>query len=110
MCTRSRIWYRRISKSNWRSITRVLEEEMGVTRVKKPDPHRSSSPCSSRGWENRDLNGADTFECSRCGLRFDSQLNAAINLHMRLRFRYTVGWVRKRKRVEPGVEGSSRVA
>jgi len=110
MYTRSRIWNRRISRSDWRSITRILVEKMGEARVEELDPYGSSSYCSRCGWENKDLNGADVFVCGGCGLRINRQLNAAINLYMRMRFGYTEKWVGGRKRVELRVEGASRVA
>ncbi|PSO05452.1 hypothetical protein B9Q13_01770, partial [Candidatus Marsarchaeota G2 archaeon ECH_B_SAG-G16] len=59
------------------------------------------------GWENKDLNGA-VFECKECGLRIDRQLNAAINLYMRLRFGYTTNWEDGRKRVELRMEDASQ--
>ena len=68
MFTHSRIWNRRISRSDWRSITRILEERLGEAKVKELDPYGSSSFCSRCGWENKDLNGA-VFECGGCGLR-----------------------------------------
>jgi len=110
MFTRSRIWNRRISRSDWRGIAKILEGRMGEAGVKELDPYGSSSYCSRCGWWNRDLNGADVFVCGGCGLRIDRQLNAAINLYMRLRFGYTEKWVGGRKRVELKMEGASRVA
>ena len=77
--------------------------------MKELDPYGSSSFYSRCGWENKDLNGA-VFECKECGLRLDRQLNAAINLYMRMRFGYIVKWVGGRKRVELRMEGASRVA
>ena len=38
------------------------------------------------------------------------QLNAAINLYMRMSFGYTEKWVGGRKRVQLKMEGASRVA
>jgi len=108
MFSRSRIWNRRISRSDWRGIARILEGRMGEVKVEELDPYGSSSYCSRCGWENRDLNGADIFVCGGCGLRLDRQLNAAINLYMRMRFGYTVGWVRGKNEVELRMEGASR--
>jgi Transposase and inactivated derivatives len=110
MHTRSRIWNRRISRSDWRSITRILEGRLGEAGVKELDPYGSSSYCSRCGWENRDLNGADVFVCGGCGLRINRQLNAAINLYMRLRFGYKEKWVGGRKYIKLRMEGASRVA
>jgi len=108
MHTRSRIWNRRISRSDWRGIAKILEGRMGEAGVKELDPYGSSSYCSRCGWHNRDLNGVDVFVCGGCGLRIDRQLNAAINLYMRLRFGYTVKRVGGKKRVQLKMEGASQ--
>ncbi|PSO00099.1 hypothetical protein B9Q07_05145 [Candidatus Marsarchaeota G2 archaeon ECH_B_3] len=106
MYTRSRVWNRRISRSDWRGIAKILEGRLGEARVVELDPYGSSSYCSRCGWENRDLNGADVFVCGGCGLRLDRQLNAAINLYMRLTFVYTTNWEDGKKRVELRMEGA----
>ncbi|MFP3220746.1 MAG: zinc ribbon domain-containing protein [Candidatus Marsarchaeota archaeon] len=108
MYARSRVWNRRISRSDWRGISRILMGKMGEAKVKELDPYGSSSFCSRCGWENKDLNGADTFECLGCGVRIDRQLNAAINLYARTRFGYTVKWEGGKKRVELRMEGASQ--
>ena len=110
MFTRSRIWNRRISRGDWRSITRILEERMGETKVVELDPYGNSSFCSRCGWFNRVLNGAKVFVCGGCGLRIDRQLNAAINLFMRMRFGYKEKWEGGRKRVQLKMEGASQKA
>jgi len=110
MYTRSRIWNRRISRSDWRGIAKILEGRLWEVKVVELDPYGSSSYCSRCGWENRDLNGAEVFVCGGCGLRIDRQLNAAINLYMRLTFGYTTNWEDGKKRVELRMEGASRVA
>jgi hypothetical protein len=81
---------------------------LGEIKVEELDPYGSSSFCSRCGWHNRDLNGADTFVCGGCGLRINRQLNAVINLYMRLRFGCTEKWVGGRKRVELWMEGASQ--
>jgi len=43
-----------------------------------------------------------------CGLRINRQLNAAINLYMRLTFVYTTNWEDGKKRVELRMEGASQ--
>ena len=110
MYTRSRIWNRRISRSDWRFIMRILEGRLGEAGVKELDPYGSSSYCSRCGWENRDLNGADIFVCGGCGLRINRQLNAAINLYMRLRFGYKEKWVGGRKYIKLRMEGAPQKA
>jgi len=108
MYTRSRLWNRMISRSDWRSISRILIGKMGEARVEELDPYGSSSYCSRCGWENKDLNGA-VFECKECGLRINRQLNAAINLYMRMSFGYIVKWVGGKKRVQLRMEGASQM-
>jgi len=49
MYTRSRIWNRRISRSDWRSITRILVGRLGEAKVKELDPYGSSFYCSGVG-------------------------------------------------------------
>jgi putative transposase len=73
MYTRSRLWNRMISRSDWRSITRILVGRMGEAGVKELDSYGSSSYCSRCGWENKDLNGA-VFECKECGLRIGNSM------------------------------------
>jgi hypothetical protein len=51
-------------------------------RVELP-PQHTSETCSRCGWANKDLNGS-TFRCESCGLSIDRQLNAAINLYLRM--------------------------
>jgi len=108
MFTHSRIWNRRISRSDWRGIAKILEGRLGEAGVKELDSYGSSSYCSRCGWENKDLNGADIFVCGGCGLRINRQLNAAINLYMRLTFGYTTNWEDGRKRVQLRMEGTSQ--
>jgi putative transposase len=110
MYTRSRIWNRRISRGDWRSITRILVGRLGEAGVEELDPYGSSSYCSRCGWENRDLNGAEVFVCGGCGLRLDRQLNAAINLYMRMRFGYIVKWEGGKKSIVLRMEGASQKA
>ncbi|WXG42802.1 MAG: transposase [Promethearchaeati archaeon SRVP18_Atabeyarchaeia-1] len=74
--TRSRKWNRRVARTDWRGIRRLA----GGVEV---PPQYSSKTCSRCGWISKDLRGA-VFECGNCGLRIDRQLNAAINLYLRM--------------------------
>jgi hypothetical protein len=47
-------------------------------------PRHTSDACSRCGWEDKDLRGSAVFRCERCGLTIDRQLNAAINLYLRM--------------------------
>jgi putative transposase len=108
MYARSHVWNRMISRSDWRSIARILEERLGEAKVKELDPYGSSSYCSRCGWENKDLNGADVFVCGGCALRINRQLNAAINLYMRMNFGYVVKWEGGKKSIQLRMEGASQ--
>ena len=46
--------------------------------------------------------------CGGCALRINRQLNAAINLYMRMSFGYIVKWVGGKKRVQLRMEGASQ--
>ena len=74
MFTRSRVWNRMISRSDWRSVARILVGRLGEAKVKELDPYGSSFYCSRCGWENKDLNGADIFVCGGCGLRIGNSM------------------------------------
>ncbi len=81
MYRNSRVWNRRVSRTDWKGITNRLTE-VGCSVV-DIQPAYSSKACSRCGWVNKDLRGA-TFECNACGLKIDRQLNAAINLYLRM--------------------------
>jgi len=44
----------------------------------------AADTCPRCGWENKDPRGSAVFRCESCGLTMDRQLNAAINLHLRM--------------------------
>ena len=78
MLRRSRVWNRGIMRADWRSIAGRVE---GAVEV----PPRHTSDTRSRcGWANRDLRGSAVLRCESCGLTMDRQLNAAINLYLRM--------------------------
>ncbi len=77
----SKVWNRMVSRTDWKGIVNRLTE-VGCSVV-EIQPAYSSKACSRCGWINKDLRGA-TFECKACGLRINRQLNAAINLYLRM--------------------------
>jgi putative transposase len=77
MYQRSRVWNRRIMRTDWRGIRRLVGGE-------ELPPQGTSKTCSLCRWRNRDLRGTRLFVCQRCGLTIDRQLNAAINLYLRM--------------------------
>jgi len=81
MYTGSKVWNRMVTRANWKDVVRRLRE-VGC-RVKVMEPAYSTRRCSKCGCTNIDLRG-EVFECKVCGLRIDRQLNAAINLYLRM--------------------------
>jgi putative transposase len=79
--TRSRLWNRRVARTDWRGIMRRVAEGGAVEEL---SPQFTSKRCSRCGWIDRDLRRGAVFECANCGLRIDRQLNAAINLYLRM--------------------------
>ncbi|WXG44257.1 MAG: zinc ribbon domain-containing protein [Promethearchaeati archaeon SRVP18_Atabeyarchaeia-1] len=76
--SKSRVWNRRVARTDWRGIRRLA----GGVEV---PPQFTSKTCSRCGCVNKDLRGGvAVFECKNCGLRIDRQLNAAINLYLRM--------------------------
>ncbi|WXG43829.1 MAG: zinc ribbon domain-containing protein [Promethearchaeati archaeon SRVP18_Atabeyarchaeia-1] len=76
--SKSSVWNRRVTRTDWRGIRRLAD---GV----EVPPQFTSKTCSRCGWTNKDLRGGvAVFECGKCGLRIDRQLNAAINLYLRM--------------------------
>jgi putative transposase len=75
---RGRSFNYRLARTDWRGIANLAGE-----RVEEVSPWRTSKNCSRCGWTNKDLNRAKVFECMRCGLRVDRQLNACIGIYER---------------------------
>ena len=78
MYGKSRVWNRRIARADWRSIAKGVEGAVEVP------PQHTSDACSRCGWVDKDLRGSAVFRCGSCGLTIDRQLNAAINLYVRM--------------------------
>jgi putative transposase len=76
MYRRSRVWNRRIMRTDWRAIRGLVDG------VELP-PRYTSEECSRCGCINKDPNGS-VFRCENCRLTIDRQLNAAINLYLRM--------------------------
>ena len=80
MYKKYRIWNRKIARTDWRKIATIAGYKAKNILV---DPYHTSKECSRCGWINKDLKGA-LFECQKCGLRIDRQLNAAINIYLKM--------------------------
>jgi len=77
MYSRSKVWNREIMRTDWRAIRRLVDSGVELS------PQYTSEECSRCGWINRDLNGS-IFRCRSCGLTIDRQLNAALNLYLKM--------------------------
>jgi len=70
---------RRISKSSWRTIITFMSYK---SRVLLLNPRNSTRRCSRCGMVNASKGAS--YECRKCRLRIDRQLNAAINLYLQM--------------------------
>jgi len=75
-----RRWNRELSHTDWRRIMSQVEYKSSAYYVL---PYYTSKKCSRCGWLHKNLKGT-IFECAQCGLRIDRQLNAAINVYLRM--------------------------
>lgn len=80
--TGSKIWNRRIARTDWRSIRRLVSNNSSSVE-RAPNTPQSVAP-GRCGWLVKDLKGSRCFECRSCGSRVDRQLNAAINLYLKM--------------------------
>ncbi len=78
MYSKIKIWNRRIMRTDWSRIRRLLVD----SSIELP-PEHTSDTCSRCGCINKDLDGS-VFRCGDCRLTIDRQLNAAINLYLRM--------------------------
>ena len=88
---RGRKWNRELGYTNWKDITRIMEYKSSISLE---DPYHTSKDCSRCGCTNKDLNG-EKFVCinKNCGLVIDRQLNAAINLYLKMEgLSHNIGW------------------
>jgi len=80
--TKSKSMNRQNSKHDYIKLQRYIEYKSawnGFLTV-YVNPKLTSKKCSRCGYINRDLKGAKTFECERCGLKMDRQKNASRNI------------------------------
>ncbi|QPG49035.1 IS200/IS605 family element transposase accessory protein TnpB [Saccharolobus solfataricus] len=75
---------RKISRTVWRSIHRVLKYKAPLygSFVKEVNPHLTSRSCPRCGFVSRKV--GKTFECERCGFKLDRQLNASLNIYLKM--------------------------
>ena len=75
---------KKISRTVWRTIHRVLKYKAPLygSFVKEVSPHLTSKSCPRCGWVSRKV--GRTFRCGRCGLTLNRQLNASLNIYLRM--------------------------
>ncbi|AAK42025.1 RNA-guided endonuclease InsQ/TnpB family protein [Saccharolobus solfataricus] len=89
---------RKISRTVWRSIHRVLKYKAPLygSFVKEVNPYLTSRSCPRCRFVSRKV--GKTFECERCGFKLDRQLNASLNIYLKM-----CGFPHIRSRVWVGV-------
>jgi len=75
----SRTHNRRIAKTNWKMITSFMSYK---SKVKLLNPNNSTRRCSRCGKINAPKGAS--YACSKCELRINRQLNAAVNLYLQI--------------------------
>jgi putative transposase len=75
---------KKVSKTVWRTIHRVLKYRAPFygSFVKEVNPHLTSKSCPRCGWVSRKV--GRTFQCKRCGFTLDRQLNASLNIYLKM--------------------------
>jgi len=75
---------KKVSRTVWRTIHRVLKYKAPLygSFVKEVDPHLTSKSCPRCGWVSRKV--GRTFRCERCGFTLDRQLNASLNIYLKM--------------------------
>ena len=78
---------KKISRTVWRTVHRVLKYKAPIygSFVKEVvNPHLTSKSCPRCGWVSRKV--GRTFHCERCGFTLDRQLNASLNIYLKMCF------------------------
>jgi len=82
-------WNRELGYTDWKKIINFTGYKSTVDLV---DPYHTSKDCSRCGCENKDLKG-EKFECKNCGLIIDRQMNAAVNIYLKMEgLPHDIGW------------------
>ena len=80
MFTKRKTHNRVISKQNWKQIITLMSYKANVRLL---NPYNSTKTCPRCGGRMKHRKG-QVLECKRCGLRINRQLNASINLYLRM--------------------------
>ena len=75
---------KKVSKTVWRTIHHVLKYKAPLygSFLKEVNPHLTSKSCPRCGWVSRKV--GRTFHCERCGFTLDRQLNASLNIYLKM--------------------------
>jgi len=75
---------KKISRTVWRTVHRLLKYKAPIygSFVKEVNPHLTSKSCPRCGRLSRKVGG--TFRCERCGFTLDRQLNASLNIYLKM--------------------------
>ncbi|QKR00873.1 IS200/IS605 family element transposase accessory protein TnpB [Metallosphaera tengchongensis] len=75
---------RKVSRTVWRTIHNVLKYKAPLhgSRVVEVNPYLTSRSCPRCGHVSRKV--GKTFTCERCGFTLDRQLNASLNIYLRM--------------------------
>lgn len=79
MFNHSRTHNRNIAKTDWRKIYRFMSYKAKTITL---NPRNSTKRCSRCGMINTPKGAL--YECRRCKLKIDRQLNAAVNLYFQM--------------------------
>lgn len=86
---RGKKWNRELGYTDWKKIINFTSYKSIVELF---DPYHTSKDCSRCGCVNKDLKG-EKFECGKCGLVIDRQLNAAVNIYLKMEgLPHNIGW------------------
>ena len=80
MFTKRKTHNRVISKQNWKQIIQLMSYKANIRLL---NPYNSTKTCPRCGGRMKHRKG-QVLECKRCGLRINRQLNASINLYLRM--------------------------
>jgi len=80
MFGRCKIHNRVVSKQNWKQTIALMSYK---TNVRLLNPRNSTKTCPRCGGKMKHRRG-QVLECERCGLKINRQLNASINLYLRM--------------------------
>ena len=75
---------KKISRTVWRTVHRLLKYKAPIygSFVKEVNPHLTSKSCPRCGWISRKV--GRTFHCEKCGFTLDRQLNASLNIFLKM--------------------------